>query len=443
MEQVRFRILPNEIISLILQSISDEYINSICQNPDFNEFCNWSFWRDRSSIKWKVPNWYFDLGLSRNISGEYRYLEVSTQFHLTPESISEIEEGTVYGIMSLESIIETAFDRRDIDLVSKLCLNSDIRDKFWEINGGQKDDSWHTPLDRVISKIYNSDLEDEEEMGEEKIFVAAYKANWQIVIDYLSVQNDIDDIGRLLTYLIYTQQEKGFDIVLKFIDKTDLFQRGKIIRASLQCGNQYQFKLLIPYIDNFQDLVKQFTSELHDFLIIGKLYSYDERSYNDYWGWSFVNEKNDWEYSFIYDAIAGANRNNYDYLIASGSKIISEDVSRSVGQCLFQGRVMNLSNPIDVYEFVNYFTQNNQFDIKDFTPLGIEVSQLLFKNFPEKKNPDVGYYCWGNDDLLNFLIVTVLGSEHKTFSMDNYLCQSYPQTTSEIFKAYSLQYHHS
>ena len=120
MEGTLFSTIPPEINTLILATLSDSQLFSLCQNDIFSDLCDWSFWRSRARETFDVPNWYFDLNSSRGISGAYRYLKIKTQFMPSIESLAEVDRGIVFGITELENLFEQAIITLNYSLVEQL-----------------------------------------------------------------------------------------------------------------------------------------------------------------------------------------------------------------------------------------------------------------------------------------------------------------------------------
>lgn len=96
---------PYEISLLILERL--DYSDIVKVSRVFS-FCDWEFWRNKARKELNIPSWYFDLGLQRNVSGDYRYLEIQSKTHIIPESEAKIINGKVEGIYSLDLIKELA-----------------------------------------------------------------------------------------------------------------------------------------------------------------------------------------------------------------------------------------------------------------------------------------------------------------------------------------------
>lgn len=103
---------------------------------------NWETWRSRAVREFGIPPEYFDLPLAdrRNITGQFRYLEVLTKFRLTPEAATLLnrETGDIAGIYeSLRGVIE-AVNRDDEEMVLFFArrLNPNARSFLTQITVG-------------------------------------------------------------------------------------------------------------------------------------------------------------------------------------------------------------------------------------------------------------------------------------------------------------------
>lgn len=90
------------------------------------EMLGWETWRERAVRDFGIPPEYFDLPRkgtekvpARNISGEYRYLEILTKFRLTAESAVSIdhETGEIRGIYESLTGVYEALRRNDEEAV--------------------------------------------------------------------------------------------------------------------------------------------------------------------------------------------------------------------------------------------------------------------------------------------------------------------------------------
>ena len=108
-----FNQLPAEIRSLIVNSVPDPEIYDTCNNPDLSYLCDWNFWRRRAIDKYQVPvcilTWLYLEEL-----GAYRYLEVSTQFQPSLESLASISNGVV----SVSMIFKPSFRVQSHKIIS-------------------------------------------------------------------------------------------------------------------------------------------------------------------------------------------------------------------------------------------------------------------------------------------------------------------------------------
>ena len=382
-----FNQLPIEIRSLIVNSVPDPEIYDTCNNPDLSYLCDWNFWRRRAIDKYQVPVWYFDLALSRGITGAYRYLEVSTQFQLGPKSVASISDGVVSGIYDLRTLFENAVWEDNLQLVEQLL--PDVVSLLGEIFI----DNFN--LQQTISYDLITGLRID-------ILVDAYYGRWDIVTNYLINESNPISIGRLLTYLIYTQTLTGFSLVRRFNGKTSQYYRINILRATAQCGNEEQFKYLVSIIEDFQQIVGNYKQKLDNYIPIGHLYF-------GIFDLEFQTSVYDPHYSFLYDAYAGANQNIIKYF--RDLELVLPDETHDAYFSLFQGRSLNLSNPVSFYNIISQINVDEEPGFPTLVSSGIDAAQLMIERFPSFLNPNILYIVGGNSDLLNFLLQKVMNME--------------------------------
>lgn len=100
MEFSRFEFLPDEVNLQFLNKLSYSDLINACQIPGLFHLCDWNFWKRKAEKDLNVPEWYFNLPLiqNRSVSGDQRFLEISSKFCISADSIARIENGKVEGI---------------------------------------------------------------------------------------------------------------------------------------------------------------------------------------------------------------------------------------------------------------------------------------------------------------------------------------------------------
>lgn len=106
MESSRFTFLPDEINLQFPDKLSYSDLIHACQEPGLSHLCDWDFWRRKAEKELNVPEWYFNLPLlqNRKVSGDQRFLEISSKFRISAESIAKIKKGKVIGIYTKEDV---------------------------------------------------------------------------------------------------------------------------------------------------------------------------------------------------------------------------------------------------------------------------------------------------------------------------------------------------
>ncbi|SPN79009.1 Hypothetical protein BRZCDTV_109 [Brazilian cedratvirus IHUMI] len=89
------------------------------------EFGSWETWRERAIKDFGISAEYFDLPLhdyprigKRNITPQYRYLEIQTKFYLSPESAASVSsDGEINGIYESLTGVYESLRRNDAEMV--------------------------------------------------------------------------------------------------------------------------------------------------------------------------------------------------------------------------------------------------------------------------------------------------------------------------------------
>nr|WIL05346.1 hypothetical protein pmam_307 [Pithovirus mammoth] len=87
----------SSLFSLILNSLPFDQVVEICNSGQFPP-CDWA---ERAKIKLGIPPEFFNLYLSRPISGSYRYLELTAISHFLPQFAvsANLKTGKIFGLM--------------------------------------------------------------------------------------------------------------------------------------------------------------------------------------------------------------------------------------------------------------------------------------------------------------------------------------------------------
>lgn len=102
MDSSRFEFLPDEINLQFLNKLPYSDLINACQAPGLSHLFDWDFWRKKAEKDLNVPEWYFNLPFlqNREVSGDQRFLEISSKFCISDYSVARIENGKVEGIYS-------------------------------------------------------------------------------------------------------------------------------------------------------------------------------------------------------------------------------------------------------------------------------------------------------------------------------------------------------
>ena len=438
MEGTRFAQLPVETTELIISSLPDSNLLSVCQNEIFSNLCDWNFWRRRARDLFEIPNWYFDLGLSRQISGAYRYLEVKTQFKLSLEALATISpEGLISGIYEPRQMLLNAISSRDFDLIRQLypilskedpgMVNQIIETFRLDFTRGMVHAHWD--LIPVINLLLELSSRTDFILSPPEPINQIDQSNWPDVIQNIELIRNIPYKVRVLTYLIYTQNETAFQIVQTFVSDFDTNAPAyklrilRLLRASAQTGNYNQFKWILNFINFDEEDIRVFNSESS----VGFFYIRSAA------GGLHTQDFDSADYNILYDAYIGANQdiintfrnmglkfsnnkpNDVD-IITPGYEVILQSEFILLEQfgnprhneifALEVGKNAGLSNPTSVYQVVEGIEISKKEDIVRALRLGIEVSGLLFAKYPQLIDVDliVKYLPIGNVDFVGYVL---------------------------------------
>lgn len=114
-----FQLLPKEINFEILNKLAYSETIKLGKIPGLDYlFSDWSYWRQRSVSEFKIPIWYFDLPIEqrREISASQRYLEISSKFCLTVDSVVENGEG----VINKANVLFLAQEQGNVELIEAL-----------------------------------------------------------------------------------------------------------------------------------------------------------------------------------------------------------------------------------------------------------------------------------------------------------------------------------
>lgn len=436
MNSTRFAQLPPETTELIISSLPDSDLLSICQNEIFSNLCDWNFWRRRTGELFEVPTWYFDLGLSRQISGAYRYLEVKTQFRFSLEDLATISpDGLVSGIYEPHQLFLNTIYSRDFNLIRQLypilskedpkMVRQVIKNIYSDFKLKHVYFNWD--LIPVINLLLQLSSRTDFIPSPQEPIDQIDQGDWPAVTQNIRFTPDQDYIERVLIYLIYTQKTGAFQIVQNYISEfnKNLSNRKqkifRLLRASAQTGNYDQFSWILNFIEFNQEEVEYFNrlppiDDSH--LIAGDLHTenLDGVVYNP-----------------LYDAYIGANQDiilifkNWGFAFSTNKPIDFNLIGPDYGGISFEqlasleqigypkhneiysldaGRNVGLSNPVSVYRVINGIEISKKEDIIRSISLGVEVMGLLFTKYPQLINVElmVKYLPDENVDLLDYIL---------------------------------------
>lgn len=107
-----FGFLSERIRKNILEHIEfqDDKFSSLHKCLTEENYDDWNYWRIKAEKELNVPNWYFTLPFeqSRPVSAYSRFLEITSKFWLTKESVARIENGKLRGIYLPPTVLQIA-----------------------------------------------------------------------------------------------------------------------------------------------------------------------------------------------------------------------------------------------------------------------------------------------------------------------------------------------
>ena len=380
-----FGLLPPEINTQLLLNIPASQAYELCQQPELEGLCDWSYWRNKALIDFQIPRSYFDLALDREIPGDYRYLEISTRFVPSLNSLASINNGSVSGIYEPGALLNLAFDRNQPDLFQVLLptLSKQFLEEFYgeKIATGFIPNDYTTygrnpipPKESLIghSTIYNLlalAVGGKVFKNLPKFYYDLEARDWDSIDQEFSTIDDEFDQVQVILNMIYSQDNQAWVIAQKYIPNYNDDLQQFFLRAALECGNKPQVDWILQYLPNVKTQPNQFYS---DKFKVGQYFGAYDRVGNFQFGYRNI------RYSFILDAYCGANMELIQQFESYGYTIDINKLQNRVNPAVITGYKYGLSNPLAVYDLISQLAGKGVYLSPGFGD--IDIDNLLLQN---------------------------------------------------------------
>ena len=380
MELTRFSRLPPEINLYLLETTPSSDLYNLCQLEPFVHLCDWSFWRRRCREDFQVPFDYFDLAVYRNISGAYRYLEISGRFNLNIESLVSVSERVVYGIYDLNALFTKAIDKGDDQLVERLLpsvspdfinnhlgLRDYLTKSFWFENlgrikvietlgrslGFQSIYQIYPELPPIILQVENYQWD---EVDQELSLLVTMAPHFREFGSQLPPVREI--IFGTLADLIQTQQDSAFHLVQKYFNNVDSTLQDALLHCCLQCGNEIQTDWIMSKIT------------------LTPPSSVNDINFSSYFG-RIANLRFDIptgiRFNYLYSAYYGGNLRLVEKFEVLGYLNLEFDQNK-INSEIKRGYIDGFSNPVSVYQLL--LNRPELFSISGEVILDLDIANL-------------------------------------------------------------------
>lgn len=379
-----FSLLPPEINTQLLLNVPASQAFELCRQPEFEDLCDWSYWRNKALFDFQVPRSYFDLALNRGISGDYRYLEISTRFIPSLDSLASINNGIVSGIYEPATLLSLAFDRNQPDLVRALIpmVNQDFLEYLYKekITAGFIPNNFTIygpylppPVGALIGHltIYNllaSAVEGKVFDNLPQFYYDLEDKNW-IALDQEFFNIEGFFRVQVILAMIYSQDDQAWSVAQKYISLYEENIKVFFLRAALECGNKSQVDWILQYLPEVKTNPRKFSSIIYN--VPQYFGAYDRFS-------NFQSEFENIKYNFILDAYCGANLELIQQFDSYGYNLdIIYNVGYYINRVVAIGYGYGLSNPVAVYDLARQLIEKGIF--LRFIPGDIDINALVIQ----------------------------------------------------------------
>lgn len=331
-----FDSLPTEINLEIIYKLSFSDLRNIFKIYPFDQICDWSFWRTLAKRNFNVPSDYFDLGLKRGLTGDFRYLEISSKYRPTLDSNPEIYEistllvkGVICNYQDLVKYgIQVLGKGKADELVRK--VRNYTHHRIWY-------KSFYIQQEKARKKKYN-DEEFTYYQGEFQHYYyplsCIYEDQWDRIRDFFELKNEesLEHQCCVLGELIDSNKPEAKRIFRDQLNKKAIKNSadlGKFLGCALRVGDEELF-----------DFILRFGNVLN-------------------WG------------PCLREAAFGTNMNIINRLTEMGAKISSEEMFGSL-----RGGYARGADPVKVYQLIERY-QGDKFISP---PPDVDIWQMILDN---------------------------------------------------------------
>lgn len=360
----QFNRLPPELITLILSNVSISQLLTLSRVNLFPQL-NQSFWRQKIHQDFQVADWYFDL--DPIAPGYLRYIEVSSQFRPTLDSLSKPNQ---FGFYDSKNLFGLVIQSKDCQLIkeigSVLIQEPDVlglaKQTFQHLNKKEKGLWFPNDLYNTLSGLTGN--KPKEASMIERLIENKY---WDGLSSTFAFTGKLG-ISCLGGYLIYRYPEL-FEVVQKMAVNIPDEMKVKLLRIAAQIGDEEKFNWIASQIENPSQLLKNYKKSLS----LGEISFHARRLY----------KQDNHLYNPLYDAYIGANPKIIQTMVKWGLSFESDEPVHQAASMAI-GREFFLSNPISVYQLIDKIELPPGSIIDEAIFMGIEIVQLLNSKFPGK-----------------------------------------------------------
>lgn len=251
-----FRVLPDEVNLQILENCDYSSLMKISPVKELTHLLDWNFWRNKAEKELSVPGWYFDLPLlqERQINPNDRFLEISSKFWISPESVLRFEDGEIKGIYEEHMAKNMAIQQGNFEAVSWLGGSEDEIDYAKDLSRKKACGISDSMYWDVLVK-YGISFDEFE-----NIFQLTKGKDLKQIEQMIESQ---DNLAVLIGVLAFSFEEQFFPLVDEKFPLLNPDQQFLVLNYILGCGDLENFEKLF----RFEKLLDASNIFLHDQLI--------------------------------------------------------------------------------------------------------------------------------------------------------------------------------
>lgn len=241
-----FRVLPDEVNLQILENCDYSSLMKIYPVEELTHLLDWNFWRNKAEKELSIPGWYFDLPLiqERQINPNDRFLEISSKFWISSESVLRFEDEEIKGIYEECTAKKMAIQQGNFEAVACLGGTDDEIDYAKDLSRkkacGISDSMYWDVL--VKSGISFEEFEN--------IFRLAKRKDLEQIEQMIESQ---DNLAILIGVLAFSFDEQFFPLVDERFPLLNPDQQFLVLNYVLGCGDLEHFEKLARF-ENLLDI---------------------------------------------------------------------------------------------------------------------------------------------------------------------------------------------